>query len=65
MNKEELTMISFEIVSYAGDARSKLLLALEKAKQGLFEECDDRKQTFFDRSKWYSLYSAITGQNIL
>ncbi len=40
MNKEELTMISFEIVSYAGDARSKLLLALEKAKQGLFEECD-------------------------
>ena len=40
MNKEELTMISFEIVSYSGDARSKLLLALEKAKQQKFDECD-------------------------
>ena len=38
MNKEELTMISFEIVSYSGDARSKLLLALEKAKKCLFLE---------------------------
>ena len=40
MNKEELTMIRFEIVSYSGDARSKLLLALEKAKNKQFEECD-------------------------
>lgn len=40
MNKEELTMISFEIVSYSGEARSKLLLALEKAKVGNFDECD-------------------------
>ena len=40
MNREELTMISFEIVSYSGEARSKLLLAVEKAKQQEFEECD-------------------------
>ena len=40
MNKEELTMISFEIVSYSGEARSKLLLAVEKAKQQEFDECD-------------------------
>lgn len=40
MNKEELTMISFEIVSYSGEARSKLLLALEKAKQQRFDECE-------------------------
>ena len=40
MTKDELNMISFEIVSYSGDARSKLLLALEKAKNGNFEECD-------------------------
>ena len=33
-------MISFEIVSYSGDARSKLLLALEKAKNGNFEAND-------------------------
>lgn len=36
MTNEELQMISFEIVSYSGDARSKLLLALENAKQGKF-----------------------------
>ena len=40
MTKDELNMISFEMVSYSGDARSKLLLALEKAKNGNFEECD-------------------------
>lgn len=40
MTNDELQMISFEIVSYSGDARSKLLLALEKAKQGSFGECD-------------------------
>ena len=40
MTNEELQMISFAIVSYSGDARSKLLLALEKAKQGSFGECD-------------------------
>lgn len=40
MTNEELQVISFEIVSYSGDARSKLLIALENAKQGKFEECD-------------------------
>ena len=33
MTKEEASMIGFEIVAYSGDARSKLLLAVEKAKQ--------------------------------
>ena len=32
MTKEEASMIGFEIVAYSGDARSKLLLAVEKAK---------------------------------
>ena len=36
MTKEEASMIGFEIVAYSGDARSKLLLAVEKA----FGECD-------------------------
>jgi PTS system lactose-specific IIA component len=39
MNKDEATMIGFEIVAYSGDARAKLLLALERAKAGNFEEC--------------------------
>ena len=40
MTKEEATMIGFEIVAYSGDARSKLLLAVEKAKQKNFDECE-------------------------
>ena len=39
MTKEEATMIGFEIVAYSGDARSKLLLAIEKAKTKQFNEC--------------------------
>ena len=40
MTKEEARMIGFEIVAYSGDARSKLLLAVEKAKTGDFNKCD-------------------------
>ena len=40
MTKEEASMIGFEIVAYSGDARSKLLLAVEKAKTGDFNKCD-------------------------
>ena len=45
MTKEEASMIGFEIVAYSGDARSKLLLAVENAKTGNFDKCDqlDRK----------------------
>lgn len=39
MTKEEATMIGFEIVAYSGDARSKLLLAIEKAKTKQLNEC--------------------------
>lgn len=40
MTKEEATMVGFEIVAYSGDARSKLLLAIEKVKQHEEAECD-------------------------
>lgn len=40
MTKEEATMIAFEIVSYSGEARSKLLKAIEKAK------CKDLKTAY-------------------
>ena len=33
MTKEEASMIGFEIVAYSGDARSKLLLAVEKEQK--------------------------------
>ena len=34
MNREEVTLLGFEIVAYAGDARSKLLEALKAAEAG-------------------------------
>lgn len=40
MTKEDVTMIGFEIVAYAGDARTKLLNVLQKAQNGEFEETE-------------------------
>lgn len=40
MNKEEITLLGFEIVAYAGDARSKLLEALNEAQNGNFNEAN-------------------------
>ena len=37
MNKEELQMLGFEIVAYAGDARSSLLTIIKQARIGNFE----------------------------
>ncbi len=39
MNREN-NIIRFEIVAYAGDARSKLLEALKAAEAGDFEKAD-------------------------
>lgn len=33
MNREEVTLLGFEIVAYAGDARTKLLEALKAAER--------------------------------
>lgn len=41
MNKEEVTMIGFEIVAYAGDARSNLIEAINAAKDGNFEKSEE------------------------
>lgn len=40
MNREEVTLLGFEIVAYAGDARSKLLEALKAAEAGDFTKAD-------------------------
>lgn len=40
MNKEEVTMIGFELVAYAGEAKSNLLEALKLAKQGQFDKAE-------------------------
>ncbi|HGA1107725.1 TPA: PTS lactose/cellobiose transporter subunit IIA [Streptococcus agalactiae] len=41
MNREEITLLGFEIVSYAGEARSKLLDALKVAQNGDFEKAEE------------------------
>lgn len=41
MNREKVTLLGFEIVAYAGDARSKLLEALKAAEDGKFDEADE------------------------
>lgn len=41
MNREEITLLGFEIVSYAGDARSKLLEALKAAEAGEFKKAEE------------------------
>ncbi|MCH3967759.1 MAG: PTS lactose/cellobiose transporter subunit IIA [Atopobiaceae bacterium] len=38
MTKEEIQQVSFEIVAYSGDARTKLLQAVKKAKTHEFDE---------------------------
>ena len=40
MNKEEVTLLGFEIVAYAGEARSKLMESLKFAQQGDFEQAE-------------------------
>ena len=41
MNKEEVTMLGFEIVALAGDARSKMLDALKLAEESRFDEAEE------------------------
>lgn len=40
MNRDEITLIGFEIVSYAGEARSKLLDALKAAQNGDYDKAE-------------------------
>ena len=40
LTRQEIGMIGFEIVAYAGDARSSLLEAIKCAKRGEFDKID-------------------------
>lgn len=40
MNREDVTLLGFEIVAYAGDARSKMLEALKAAQGGDFVKAE-------------------------
>lgn len=41
MNKEEITMIGFEVVAFAGEARSKLMEALSEAENQNFIRAEE------------------------
>lgn len=45
MSKDELAMLGFEIVAYAGDARSTLIKLIQEARKGDF---DHEKEYFRD-----------------
>lgn len=49
MNREETAMVGFEIVAYAGEARSKLLEAINLAKNGEFDTVDQLIEEASDR----------------
>lgn len=38
MDKEKVAMIGFEVVAYAGEARSKLIEAMTEAEKGEFDQ---------------------------
>ena len=40
VSKEEISMVGFTIVAYAGDAKTDLLNALKLAREGKFEEAE-------------------------
>lgn len=70
MTKEEATMIGFEIVAYSGDARCKLLTAIDKAKEKKFDECkaliDQANECLNDahRAQTELLQQEARGENI-
>lgn len=39
--KEEISMVGFEIVAYAGDAQTDLIAALDAARQGDFDQAEE------------------------
>ncbi|MGJ0222062.1 PTS lactose/cellobiose transporter subunit IIA [Streptococcus pyogenes] len=41
MNREETTLLGFEIVAYAGDARSKFLEALKAVQEGDYAKAEE------------------------
>lgn len=49
--KEEISMVGFEIVAYAGDAQTDLLAALDAAREGDFEKAEQLHKDASDAYK--------------
>jgi lactose PTS system EIIA component len=46
--KEEISMIGFEIVAYAGDALTDLLHGLDAAREGDFDRAEELRKSAYD-----------------
>ncbi len=46
--KEEISIIGFEIVAYAGDAMTDLLHALDAAREGDFDRAEELRKSAYD-----------------
>ena len=57
VSKEEISMVGFTIVAYAGDAKTDLLNALKLAREGKFEKAEKLK---LDKSKNVRVVSQTT-----
>ncbi|HEK9991807.1 TPA: PTS lactose/cellobiose transporter subunit IIA [Streptococcus equi subsp. zooepidemicus] len=70
MTKDEITMLGFKIVAYAGEARSKLIEALEAAKKGDYDKaetlCQSANQSILEAHKAQTslLQEEATGSDI-
>ena len=49
MNKQELGMLGFEIVAYAGDARSALMKLLKEVRSGNFENVVHKQKYYLKK----------------
>ncbi len=48
MNREEITLLGFEIVAFSGDARSRLLEALTAAQKGDYAKAEKANECIVD-----------------
>lgn len=70
ITKEEISMIAFEIIAYSGDARSKLLEAVNNAKLKNMDKCNEligeAKQCLIDahKSQTQMIVAEAQGKNI-
>lgn len=70
MNREEVAMIGFEVVAFAGEARSKLMEALSEAESQNFERANElvdeanESLTKAHRSQTEMLAAEARGENI-
>ncbi|MFR3877442.1 MAG: PTS lactose/cellobiose transporter subunit IIA [Collinsella sp.] len=60
--KEEISMVGFEIVAYAGDAQTDLLAALDAAREGDFEKAEQLHKDASDAHRAHDTQTKLLSQ---